>query len=128
MEAPAASHSQTSTAKGPDVHLTPAAAKAALAAGRKACRGLTPLQAAKRYAPLAREAGVRKSFTELVSHPSPAMKSSQGFPRLVAALYASTLPAPQRADAAAGCAEELSPGVPGVGHRPVWGDATGAAL
>jgi hypothetical protein len=89
--------------------LSSAAAHSARAAGRKACSGLTPLQAAQRYAPHARAAGVRESFIALVANPTPSIENSPGFPRLVAALYASTLPAPQRADAAASCAEELAP-------------------
>jgi hypothetical protein len=79
--------------------------------GRRACAGMSPLEAAKHYELPARHAGVDKEFAKFVAHPPPSTETSDGFPRLVAALYASTLPAAQRADAAAGCAEELaSPG------------------
>jgi hypothetical protein len=107
-EAAPASHQQATTAKGPDVALSSAATKAARAAGRKACSALTPLQAAGRFELPARKAGASKDFASYIAHPPPSTLNSPGFPRLVAALYATTLPAKQRADAAAGCAEELA--------------------
>jgi hypothetical protein len=76
--------------------------------GRQACRGLTPLQAAHRYRVAARRAGVRRHFAALVVDPPPAIESSPGYPRLVASFYATTVPGPDRREAAAGCAEELA--------------------
>jgi hypothetical protein len=107
-EAAPASHPQTATAKGPDVALSPTAAKTARATGRRACAGMSALEVAQRYELPARKAGATKDFASYIAHPPPSTKSSPGFPRLVAALYATTLPAIQRADAAAGCAEELA--------------------
>jgi hypothetical protein len=83
--------------------------KAARESGRKACAGMTALEAAKHFAVPARLAGTDKQFAELVAEPSPSTESSPGYPRLVAALYATTVPAVQREQAAAGCAEELTP-------------------
>jgi hypothetical protein len=77
-------------------------------AGREACRGASPLEIARRYEASATDAQVRKRFAELVAHPTAALEKSPGYPRLVAALYASTVPVAQRAQAAAGCAEELA--------------------
>ena len=104
----AATHTRTSAVGKPKAPLSPAAAKAAEEIGRKACQGLTPLQAAQRYEGPARHAGATKDFAAFVASPPPSTLDSPGFPRLVAALYATTLPANQRADAAAGCAAELA--------------------
>jgi hypothetical protein len=82
-------------------------AGSARALGRAACRGLTPSEAAVRYRRAARKAGVTLHFAELVVHPSAATRRSPGYPRLVASLYATTVPEAQRVGAAAGCAEEL---------------------
>jgi hypothetical protein len=95
------------TTKAPAT-LSSGAAQAARATGRRACAGLTSLQVAQRYELPARKAGATKAFTSYIANPPPSTKNSPGFPRLVAALYATTLPASQRADAAAGCAEELA--------------------
>jgi hypothetical protein len=81
---------------------------AALELGRRACAGLTPLEAAKRFELPARRAGVEKEFAEFVADPPPQTLESSGYPRLVAAVYAETVPAKQREEAAAGCAEELA--------------------
>ncbi|HET9593730.1 MAG TPA: hypothetical protein VFP17_12535 [Solirubrobacterales bacterium] len=80
----------------------------ARAAGRRACAGMTPLEAARHYEAAARSAGVTKRFAKLVTEPTAKVESSSGYPRLAAALYATTTPAKGRADAAAGCAEELA--------------------
>lgn len=103
--APASREQAPSQAK-PNTAQSPAALAREI--GQKACAGMTPLQAAKRYELAARRAGATREFAALVADPPPAVKSSPGFPRLVAALYATTLPARQRADAAAGCVEELA--------------------
>jgi hypothetical protein len=92
-----------------------AALRAAREAGRLACRGKTPLQAAHRYLPAAKRAGVRRHFATLVADPPAAIADSSGYPRLVAALYATTVPGPERREAAAGCAEELA--APGRGRK-----------
>lgn len=76
--------------------------------GRRACEGMDPLEAARHYVKAARRAGVRKRFAELVTEPPPKVEASPGYPQLVAALYATTVPGPRRAEAAAGCAEELA--------------------
>jgi hypothetical protein len=78
------------------------------AAGHRACRGATPVEVARRYQVIAHRRGPRKRFAELVVHPSPEVESSPGYPRLVAALYATTVPAGQRTQAAEGCVEELA--------------------
>jgi hypothetical protein len=77
-------------------------------AGREACEGLAPIDAARRFRSSARRAGVTKRFAALVSEPTPEVEASPGYPRLVASLYATTLPGRVRAAAAAGCAEELA--------------------
>lgn len=78
-------------------------------AGRtSACGGMTPLEAAHHYKRAARQAGASKRFLELVTEPTPVVQSSPGYPRLVAAFYASTLPPKKRAAAAAACADELA--------------------
>jgi hypothetical protein len=99
------SHSPSGATQTP---LSPRVAAAARGAGRHACRGMTPLEAAHRFKASARRAGVRKRFAELVTEPTPATESSAGYPQLVASLYATTVPAPGREQAAAGCAEELA--------------------
>lgn len=81
---------------------------AARAMGRKACEGMSPLQAARHYEAAARRAGVTKRFARLAAEPTAKVESSSGYPRLVAALYAMTTPEKGRAQAAAGCAEELA--------------------
>ena len=83
-------------------------AAAARAAGRKACQGMTPLQAARHFEAAARQAGVTKRFAKLATEPSAKVESSSGYPRLAAAIYATTTPEKSRAQAAAGCAEELA--------------------
>lgn len=80
----------------------------ARAAGRRACRGADPLEIARRYESSAQAAGASKQFVALAAHPTPAMRRSAGYPRLAAAIYAATRPPSQRAQAAAGCAEELA--------------------
>lgn len=77
-------------------------------AGRRACAGMEPQEAAHLYAKAALKAGVRKRFADLVTEPTEAIEGSPGYPRLVAALYATTVPEARRAQAAAGCAEELA--------------------
>jgi hypothetical protein len=72
------------------------------------CRGMTPLEAAHHYRAAARQAGASRRFLELVAEPRPAVESSPGYPRLVGAFYASTLPPKKRAAAAAACAKELA--------------------
>jgi hypothetical protein len=81
---------------------------AARAAGRKACEGMTPLEAARHYEASARKAGATKGFVELSTEPSAKVESSSGYPRLAAAIYATTTPVKSRAQAAAGCAEVLA--------------------
>jgi hypothetical protein len=87
---------------------SPTTHASARAEGRRACRRLTPLEAARRFKQGARRAGASKRFIELVAEPTADVASSPGYPRLVAAFYASTLPPSQRAAAAAACAEELA--------------------
>ncbi|MFL5872180.1 MAG: hypothetical protein ACJ75T_01720 [Solirubrobacterales bacterium] len=72
------------------------------------CRDMTPIEAARHYKGAARHAGASKRFLELVTEPTPAVESSPGYPRLVGAFYASTLPPKKRAAAAAACARELA--------------------
>jgi hypothetical protein len=69
---------------------------------------MTALEAAEKFKVSARRAGAEKRFLELVTEPSPAVERSAGYPRLVAAFYATTLTERQRVPAAAGCAEELA--------------------
>lgn len=76
--------------------------------GRQACSGMSPREAALRYVAAARRAGVGKPLTRIVADPPPSVADSTGFPRLVAAVYAATVPKRQRTAAAAGCAEELA--------------------
>src|SRR6476660_7746951 len=72
------------------------------------CAGMTPIEVAQHYEEAAREAGASRRFIELVTEPTPAVESSPGYARLVAAFYASTLPPDKRAAAAAACAKELA--------------------
>lgn len=73
-----------------------------------ACSGMTPLEAAQHYERAARSAGASKRFVELVTEPTPEVEASPGYPRLVGAFYASTLPPKERAAAAAACAKDLA--------------------
>ena len=73
-----------------------------------ACSGMTPLEAARHFEADARRAGASRRFVELVTEPTPAVESSPGYPRLVAAFYATTLPPARRSAAATVCAEELA--------------------
>lgn len=86
----------------------PSADPGAYETGQEACRGMTPREAAERFEMPARHAGASKAFAAAVADPAPAVEGSPGYPRLVAALYATTLPPRQRAGAAAGCAAELA--------------------
>jgi hypothetical protein len=76
--------------------------------GQAACAGMTPIEAAAHFEGPARRAGVEKKFAKYVAEPPTSIVNSPGYPRLVAAIYASTLPVKQRAEAAAGCAESLA--------------------
>jgi len=69
---------------------------------------MEPVEAALHFKAAARRAGAHRRFIALVTEPTPAVERSPAYPRLVAAFYATTLPEPQRALAAAGCAEELA--------------------
>lgn len=84
-------------------------------AGRRACRGLTPLEAARRFGEKASRAGVHGRFLRSVTEPAPSVEASGGYPRLVASLYATTVPPAERALAASGCAHELAVAVQGGG-------------
>jgi hypothetical protein len=72
------------------------------------CGGMTPREAARQFEAPARRAGVSAQFATSVVHPSAAVESSPGYPRLVASLYAVTLPVSKRPAAAAACAKELA--------------------
>lgn len=72
------------------------------------CAGMSPIEAAHHYKAAARRAGASRRFVELVTEPTPAVESSPGYPRLVGAFYASTLPPKKRTAAAAACARELA--------------------
>lgn len=98
----------SSSAHGPVAHPSPAQTRAWRGTGQRACRGMDPLEAALHFRAAARRAGAHRRFLILITEPTPAVERSPGYPRLVAALYATTLPEPQRALAAAGCAEELA--------------------
>ena len=76
--------------------------------GRRVCKGMTALEVAEKFKAKARHAGAQKRFLELVTEPTPAVEASSGYPQLVAAFYATTLPESERAPAAAGCAAELA--------------------
>jgi hypothetical protein len=107
------SHSATpSTATG-EVDLSKSEEQSARSGGRRACRGLTPLQAARRFRRDALKAGVTHRFAMLVAEPEPSVETSTGYPRLVASFYATTVAAPRRTAAAEGCAEELAASSPG---------------
>lgn len=98
----------TSSAHGRVAHPSPDQARAWRAAGQRACRGMDPVEAAQRFKAAAKRAGAHQRFLALVTDPTPAVEQSPGYPRLVAALYATTQPEAQRALAATGCAEELA--------------------
>lgn len=98
----------TSSGHGPVARPSPEQARAWRAAGRDACQGMRPVEAALHFKAAAVRASVHQSFVELVTEPTPAVEQSPAYPRLVAAFYATTLPGPRRALAAAGCAEELA--------------------
>lgn len=97
------------------------------ALGRRACEGMTPLEAARHYERAALRAGASARLVELVTEPPLSTEQSQGYPRLVAAFYATTLPPVQRAAAAAGCAEELAAPARGGKAAPVQAQRENAA-
>lgn len=97
-----------SSAMSPSTQPSSPAAGGAREAGREACRGMNPLEAALHFEDAAREAGATERFIELVTEPAPTVERSPGYPRLVGAFYSTTLPPAQRGAAAAGCAEELA--------------------
>jgi hypothetical protein len=72
------------------------------------CAGKTPLEAAQQFEAAARRAGASARIVALATHPPASVRSSPGYPRLAASLYAVTQPVPERAGAAANCAEELA--------------------
>jgi hypothetical protein len=76
--------------------------------GRRACRGLTALQVAKRNERAAVKAGVRPNFANSAVKPVSGTEDSPAYARLVASLYATTLPPVDRPSAAMGCVEELA--------------------
>jgi hypothetical protein len=96
------------TVHGPTTPPGSPAAEDARAAGRRACHGQTPVEVAQRFRAIAQRPGERRQFAALVVDPTPTVEESPGYPRLVAALYATTVPTPGREQAAAGCAEELA--------------------
>jgi len=96
------------TTRGPAAQPSDRQAQAWQAAGRRACRGMDPVEAARHFEAPARRAGAHQRFIALVTEPTADVERSPGYPRLVAAFYATTRPEPQRALAAAGCAEELA--------------------
>lgn len=98
----------TSSGHGPVARPSAEQAQVWQAAGRDACEGMQPVEAALRFKAAAERAGAHRRFVELVTEPTSAVEQSPAYPRLVAALYATTLPGPRRALAAAGCAEELA--------------------
>lgn len=98
----------TSSGRGPVARPSPEQAQDWRAAGRSACEGMRPAEAALHFKAAAERAGAHQRFVELVTEPTAAIAQSPGYPRLVAAFYATTRPEPQRALAAAGCAEELA--------------------
>jgi hypothetical protein len=100
--------SPPATVHGPESQPSDKQAQAWRARGRQACRGLEPVEAARRFEAAARRAGAHERFIGLVTEPTPAVEHTPGYPRLVAAFYATTRPGPQRTLAAAGCAEELA--------------------
>ena len=97
-----------STGHGPAVHLSSKQVRTFRLIGRRACRGMTPIEAAERFKTVARRAGAQKRFIELVTEPTPTVERSVGYPQLVAAFYATTLPESERTSAAAACAKELA--------------------
>lgn len=98
----------TSSGHGPVARPSPERARAWRAAGRSACEGMGPREAALHFRAAAKRAGAHLRFVALVTQPTAAVEQSPAYPRLVAAFYATTRPEPQRALAAAGCAEELA--------------------
>jgi hypothetical protein len=116
----AARGSSTSTSVVPPDHRSPDPSRAladpsVAEIGRRACSDMSPREAAARFASAARRAGVRASFIAMAVHPPASVQRSAGYPRLVAALYASTLPEAEQAQAAAECARELAAGSHGDG-------------
>lgn len=98
----------SSAGRGPAASPSPEQAMAWRDAGRSACEGMRPLEAALHFKAAVERTGAHQRFVELVTEPTAAIEQSPGYPRLVAAFYATTRPEPQRALAAAGCAEELA--------------------
>jgi hypothetical protein len=68
---------------------------------------MSPLTAATHFRKAALKAGVTPRFARLVAEPSPSVAASPGYPKLVAALYATTVREADRREAAAGCTEAL---------------------
>lgn len=105
---PEGSASPTSSGQGPAARPAAEEARAWRATGRAACAGMQPVEVARHFKEAAERAGAHGRFVGLVTEPTAAVEQSPGYPKLVAAFYATTLPAPQRTLAAAGCAEELA--------------------
>jgi hypothetical protein len=82
-------------------------AKAAMSAGRNACKGKSPATIRRAFLNRARHTGGDKHLLELAAHPSKALRQSPAYAGMAAALYASSRPKAQRRDAFAGCAFEL---------------------
>src|SRR5690348_16272577 len=66
----------TSSGRGPVPHPSVENTRAWRDAGRRDCRGLTPIEAAHRFRASARRAGAHERFIELVTKPDPAVESS----------------------------------------------------
>ena len=65
----------------PESQLPAAAADAARELGRRACEGMTPLEAANHFELPARAAGVDKKFAKFVAEPPSSTVNSPGYPQ-----------------------------------------------
>lgn len=81
--------------------------RAALKAGRRACRNRRPAAVLAAALPMARKRGAPPDLLRMAADPPRRVTASPGYARLAGAVYAASLPRSRRADGALGCAYEV---------------------
>jgi hypothetical protein len=102
---PAAAHVGAPPVPQPSRHT--ARARASFRASRATCRGMTPAGVRRAYLKRVRHAEGSSILLKLALHPPKAMRRGPAAAGLAAAIYASSRPSSQRADAFAACNYEL---------------------
>jgi hypothetical protein len=104
---PAVAVGAAQDASAPKALRDTAVSRAALRAGRRACRDRRPAAVLAAALPLARKRGAPPDLLRMAADPPRRVTASLGYARLAGAVYAASLPRSRRADSALGCAYEV---------------------